>query len=293
MLKIRRILTAFLVVCLILVSCAAWAATEITTHKVAKAPVVDGSDQDDAWQGVKPVAIADTASGTKVLLRSVHTADQVFFLVQFPDDAENFLHMPWVWNATEKKYQSGAHREDTFVFKWNMMDRDVDLSNFSDDSYRADVWYWKANRTNPAGFADDKTQVLEDAPSKKGVEKLSKTGKKRYMSRLSDSGKAPYKEYTPTTYEGDLIDAFPVAIPEGSRADVHAKGVWSGGFRTIEFSRALNTGHDDDVQFDPAAGKSYLFGISIFSLYGNPLDTAMPNLYGMGRISEPLLLTFM
>ncbi len=292
MMHLRRLVVCSLVICLLLLANTAFAATEVPSTKVDKAPVLDGAAQDAAWKGLKPVVIADSASGKKILLRSVYTADQVFFLVQFPDAAENFLHKPWVWNAAEKKYATGPHRGDTFVFKWSMMDKDVDLTNFSDDSYRADVWYWKANRTNPAGFADDKTQVLADTPSKKSKEKVSATGKKRYLSRLSDAGKPPYKTYKPTAYEGDLVNAYPPGTPDGSRADVHAKGVWVGGFQTIEFARALNTGHDDDVQFDPAAGNAYLFGVSIFSLYGNPIETSTPNLYGMGRISEPLKLKF-
>ena len=292
MIHSRRIMAFFHVACFLFMASVAFAATDIPSAKVAKAPVIDGSAQDAAWSGVKPLIIVDSASGKKILFRSVYTADQVFFLVQFPDAAKNFLHKPWVWNAADKKYVTGAHREDTFVFKWNMMDKEVDLSSFSDDSYRADVWYWKANRTNPAGFADDKTQALADSPSKKSKEKVSATGKKRYLSRLSDAGEPPYKTYKPTAYEGDLIDAFPPGTPQGSRADVHAKGVWNGGFWFVEFARALNTSHDDDVQFDPAAGKAYQFGISIFSLYGNPLDATTPNLYGMGRISEPLRLKF-
>jgi len=292
MINVRKFLFCFAVVCLFPLVSVAFAAVDIPSVKVDKAPVVDGSAGDAVWSSVKPIAIADSASGKKILFRSVYTADKVFFLVQFPDAAQNFLHKPWVWNAAEKKYATGSPREDTFVFKWSMMDKDVDLSSFSDDSYRADVWYWKANRTNPAGFADDKTQVLADTPSKKSKEKVSSTGKKRYLSRISDAGKAPYNTYKPTAFEGDLIDAFPVGVPDGSRADVHAKGVWQGGFQTVEFARALNTGHDDDVPFDSASGKAYLFGVSIFSLYGNPLDTSMPNLYGMGRISEPLRLQF-
>ncbi len=292
MIKLRKRLVCSLVVCLFPMLSVASAAIDIPSARVDAAPVIDGSPGDAAWESVKPVAIADSASGKKVLLRSVYTADQVFFLVQFPDAAQNFLHKPWLWDADSKEYKTGPHREDTFVFKWNMMDKDVDLSNFSDDNYRADVWYWKANRTNPAGFADDKTQLLEGSASKKSKETVSTTGKKRYLSRISDAGKAPYKEYQPTAYEGDLVDAFPTGVPEGSRADVHAKGVWNGGFQTVEFARALNTGHDDDVQFDPAAGKPYLFGVSIFSLYGERLETSTPNLYGMGRISEPLRLKF-
>ncbi len=292
MIHLKKASLLFLVIGFFFMASVAFAAIDIPSVKVAKAPVLDGSAQDPAWLGVKPLVIVDQASGKKILLRSVYTADQVFFLVQFPDAAQNFLHKPWVWNAADKKYEMGAHREDTFVFKWNMMDKEVDLSSFSDDNYRSDVWYWKANRTNPAGFADDKTQVLADSPGKKSKEKISATGKKRYLSRLSDAGKPPYKTYNPAAYEGDLVDAFPEGTPQGSRADVHAKGVWSGGLWSVEFARNLNTGHDDDVQFDPAVGKSYLFGISIFSLYGNPPDTSTPNLYGLGRISEPLWLKF-
>ncbi|MCK4509798.1 MAG: hypothetical protein KAU27_14715 [Desulfuromonadales bacterium] len=292
MLHLMKVLVCCLVVCLFPVVSMVSAAIEVPSVKVDKTPILDGVVQDAAWKSIKPLVIADSASGKRILLRSVYTADQVFFLVQFPDAAQNFLHKPWVWNAAAKKYETGSAREDTFVFKWNMMDKDVDLSSFSDDNYRADVWYWKANRTNPAGFADDKTQVLGDSPAKKSKEKISATGKKRHLSRISDAGKGPYNKYQPKAYEGDLIDAFPVGAPDGSRADVHAKGVWGGGFQTIEFARALNTGHDDDVQFDPASGKAYLFGVSIFSLYGNPLDKSTSNLYGMGRISEPLKLKF-
>ena len=292
MIQVRKLMLCFFLVCLLPVVSLAFAAVDIPSFKVDTAPVVDGSVGDAVWSSVKPIAISDSASGKRILLRSVYTADKVFFLVQFPDAAQNFLHKPWVWDAAGEKYKTGSHREDTFVFKWSMMDKDVNLSNFSDDSYRADVWYWKANRTNPAGYADDKTQVLADSASKKSKEKISTTGKKRYLSRISDFGKAPYNTYQATVYEGDLVDAFSAGVPDGSRADVRAKGVWKGGFQTIEFARALKTGHDDDLQFDLATSKSYLFGISIFSLYGDRLETSTPNLYGMGRISEPLRLQF-
>lgn len=268
------------------------AALDVPSHKAAQAPVLDGSDADAAWQGVKPLAIRDGASGTMILLRSVYTADQVYFLVQFADPANNILHKPWVWNAAEKKYESGPHREDTFVFKWNMMNKDVDLSAFSDDDYLSDIWYFKGNRTNPSGYADDQTQTLSATPGKKSDELVSKTGKKRYLSRPADPGKAAYVDYKPSAYEGDLVDAFKPATPDGSRADVRAKGYWNKGLWFIEFGRKLNTGYDDDVQFNPAVGKPYLFGVSIFSLYGQPLDAGSPNLYGMGRISEPLYLQF-
>ena len=288
-----KLLVCSFMVCLFPLLGVAAAELEVPSVKVQKAPEVDGAGQDAVWAKVKPVTVKDSASGTNVLIRSVYTEDQVFFLVQFSDSAENFLHKPWVWNAAEKKYESGSHREDTFVFKWNMMDHDVNLSNFSDDDYRADVWYWKANRTNSAGYADDKSQVLAAKPIEKSTELTSTSGKARHLGRYSDAGKAAYKELKELTeYQGDLVDRYPASTPEGRRADVHAKGSWNGGFRTIEYARALNTGHDDDLQFEPASGKGYLFGVSIFSLYGRPHIVNSPNFYGRGRISEPLRLKF-
>lgn len=136
-----KLFVCTLMVCLLPMLGVAVAEIDILSVKVDTAPEVDGRAQDAAWNSVKPVAVADSASGSKILLRSVYTADRIFFLVQYPDSAENFLHKPWVWNAAEKKYEEGSHREDTFVFKWNMMDHDVNLSNFSDDDYQADVWY--------------------------------------------------------------------------------------------------------------------------------------------------------
>ncbi len=52
--------------------------------------------------------------------------------------------------------------------------------------------------------------------------------------------------------------------PEGSRADIRAKGVWREGRWTIEWARKLQTGHDDDVAFVP--GQSYDFVVSCYEM---------------------------
>ncbi len=266
----------------------------ITAHKTGTPPVLDGSCTDPAWQGIKPATIFDHTANTQFFLSSVYTDDKLFFCVRYKDMAENPFHKPWIWDKAEKKYVTGAHREDTFIFKWNMEDQEVNLSNFSDDSYTADVWYWKANRTNLAGYADDKHQILSDKNGKKATETVTASGKKRYLFRKSDSGKSAYKERgeAPTEKLTPLVNRYEPRKPEGSRGDIEAKGAWENGFWTIEFARKFNTGHDDDVQFDPKSGKDYLFGVSIFSLYGRPLVMDQPNRYGMGRISEPHLLVF-
>ena len=50
--------------------------------------------------------------------------------------------------------------------------------------------------------------------------------------------------------------------PLGSRGDLEFGAVWSAGYWTAEISRALDTGSDDDVQFDVA--EEYLFGVAAF-----------------------------
>jgi hypothetical protein len=226
-----------------------------------------------------------------IKLKTVYTDDMIYFLVQYPDSTEDKLHKPWVWNKDLEIYRAGKQREDTFIFKWNMEKREVDLSNFSDNNYTADLWYWKAHRTNPAGYADDKSQVFASEPGKKATELKSKTGKKRYLMRLGDTGKPAQKKQVLTEYKGDLKPQYIHTKPEGSRADVRAKGRWKQGTWTIEFGRKLTTGNADDVQFS-ALNKKYLFGVSIKSLYGEPFNDSAPNFYGQGRISEKLYLVF-
>lgn len=289
-----------LLMLLVLLPALAQAELQVNALKVAVGPLVDGDNSDAVWQQAKPVMINDQASKEALLLSAVYTDERVYFLVQYPDKAENPLHKPWMWDAAAERYVEGPHREDTFVFKWSMMAQDVNLSNFSDDDYRADVWYWKANRTNLAGYADDKMHVL--ASKKKQVkpgqeeedshELRSVSGKLHYLNRVADQGEPPYRKVARPEIKGEpVVNRFAPVVPSGSRGDVEAKGRWVSGFWVIEFSRKLQTGHADDIQFSPE--QSPLFGVSIFSLYGHELDAGSPNLYGMGRISEPLRLNFL
>lgn len=283
-----RIFTLFL----FLFPAGALATQTISVVKVSTPPVIDGAVHDDAWQKVKPIAIRDRVANVDILLRAVYAGDTVYFAVLYPDQAQNPFHKPWIWDDQLKAYTEGPHREDTFVFKWNLEKKEVDLSTFSDDSYRSDVWYWKANRSNPAGYADDKIDTLSDNPAAKATEVISRTGKKRYLLRLGDQGSEAMNELPrPGTLTTPLVNRYPELKPTGSRADVRAKGVWNGGFWIIEFARKLQTGQNDDIQFSSKGGP-YLFGVSIFSLYGNKIDKAQPNFYGMGEISEPLHLIF-
>jgi hypothetical protein len=280
----------FFCVCIFLLAGISQASQSLVAVKVKTAPIIDGSGQDKVWSHAKELTVMDKRTNAKISLKTVFTDDMVFFLVQYPDSYEDRLHKPWVWDKELKAYMLGPQREDTFTFKWNMENKEVDISNFSDDSYTADVWYWKANRTDPAGYADDKSHVLASQPGKKAKELTSKTGKKRYLMRLGDEGQPAQKKRILPSYQGDVQDQYEPSLPDGSHADIQAKGIWKNGYWTIEFGRKFNTGHADDIQFDPVSGKNYQFGVSIAGLYGEPVDKAKPHWYGQGRISEKLYL---
>ena len=278
--------------CIVIVSGPAHSAQYIIAAKVEHAPVIDGHGKDNAWKSAHAIAVIDQMTGGEVIVMAVYSREMIYFLVQYPDSSENRLHKPWVWDKELKAYKIGPQREDTFNFKWNMEDSEVDLSNFSDDAYSADIWYWKANRTDTAGYADDKLHILASTPGKKATELVSKSGQKRYLMRLGDEGRSAGKKRIIMDYQDDVENQYEPVTPEGSRADIRAKGVWKEGVWTIEFGRKLKTGHKDDIQFDSASHRSYQFGISIAGMYGERIDKTKPYWYGQGRISETLYLVF-
>ncbi|UCE79783.1 MAG: hypothetical protein JSV13_03870 [Nitrospiraceae bacterium] len=276
---------------IVLVTAPVYGAQDIVATKAAKAPTLDGSGDDAVWAKAQTYTIHDERMKADITLKALYANNMVFFLVQYPDRTEDRLHKPWVWNKELEIYKPGNQREDTFIFKWNMEKHEVDLSNFADNNYVADVWYWKAHRTNPAGYSDDKSQVFSSESGKKATEIISRTGKKRYLMRLGDAGTSAQKKQVLTDYAGDVQPQYVSRQPSGSRADVKAKGVWKNGQWTIEYERKLVTGNADDVQFSNLK-KKYLFGVSIKSLYGEEFDNSVPNFYGQGRISEKLYLVF-
>ncbi|MBU2559860.1 hypothetical protein KKA03_03105, partial [archaeon] len=60
---------------------------------------------------------------------------------------------------------------------------------------------------------------------------------------------------------GTTVPGYILQSPAGSRADIESKGIWLEGRWHVEQKRALDTGHNDDVQFDIKA--IYRFGIAV------------------------------
>lgn len=254
-------------------------------------PVIDGKADEPAWKQARRIITHDNVANIDIKLKAVYDDRNIYFLVVFPDPDESRLHKAWVWNKETRMYETGPQREDTFIFKWNMGEKQGNLSIHGDASHVADVWFWKANRTDPAGFADDKMHHFSEDALPRAMKVISETGKTMFLKRTADRGASAYQSTLPVKYAGDRISHYVSRSPKGSRGDIRSKGVWFDGKWTIEFARKLQTGHEDDVQFHTE--RTYRFGAIRHEIAGrkpNP-DTSQP-LYGAGDISEELTLKF-
>jgi hypothetical protein len=246
---------------------------------------------DEAWSKARPLVTHDPIAGIDITLRAVHTAEEIHFLVEYPDATENREHKTLVWDAATGTYQTGPAREDTLVLKWSLEPFPVDLTLLSDDPYQADVWYWKAHRTDPVGFADDKIQVYSDGELPESARLISRSGRAFYLTRNGDEGQSAYRPLVYDAHGKDEMLKYENRQPSGSRADIRAKGRWSDGKWTIELTRRLDTGHPDDVQFDTS--QRYQFGVSRFEIAGRKPESGTDEpKFGCGEITEPLWLHF-
>ena len=264
---------------------------QLVSIKVDQAPAVDGKDDEDIWSRTKTLSVHDPIAAIDIQLKSVYTDEWIFLLVKFPDETENRAHKTLNWNKDLGVYRTGFKREDTFLLKWSMEPYPVDLSIAAEKPYKADIWYWKAHRTDPVGYADDKMHVYGARKTDTAKKLLSRSGQRFYLDRPGDAGESAYETQVYEEYMKDDMPRYRHRQPQGSRADVRAKGVWADGRWTIEFSRKLDTAHVDDVQFDPAL--NYQFGVSRYEIAGkrpNP-KLEQPN-YESGEIGEQLSLIF-
>jgi len=254
-------------------------------------PVIDGIASDPAWENAQVLTTLDKSNGLPIMIKAVYTAADIFLLVSFPDPDESRTHKSWVWDKGRQFYTVGNDREDIFVFKWNMEPKPVDLSIRSDSPYRADIWYWKACRTDGVGYADDKSHVYSKTEDRNATKIVSRSGETMYLLRAGDEGESAYQINLISDYQGDIIPRYTLKQPTGSRGDVRARGVWQNGRWTVELARKLVTGNQDDIQFAP--GKKYLFGVSRYEIAGREPNAKLSEpLYGTGDVNEILWLAF-
>ena len=261
----------------------------LNSTSVSKISDIDPNPQNTIWSNAPAITTLDYATGRLITIKSVHTKSDIAFLVMFPDKTKSVSHKTLKWDKAEGVYRQLPDREDSFIFKWSMVGNKANLSIQKPIAHKADIWYWKAQRTNPIEHADDKMQIFQKGSLKGSAKVLSSDKGDYYLLRKSDEGTSAYKENLYYEYEGNVIQKYTYKEPSGSRGDIAAKGIWKDGIWVIMFSRKLNTGSSDDLQFK--IGDTYLFGVSLYEIAGGNVDKTLTQpLYKAGDVYDHILL---
>jgi hypothetical protein len=132
-----------------------------------------------------------------------------------------------------------------------------------------DVWHWKASRTNPQGYAMDRShRYSKEQWQGKGKSHKDRSGESIWIARPEDAGDTvEKKQAAPATKGADKVPQYLAGVPTGSAADVKAKGAWADGWWTLELERKLDTGHPDDTKF--VIGQAYKMAISTHDRTGD------------------------
>ena len=260
------------------------ATLKLEAKRVQALPVIDGQGNDPAWKtalalDLNAIGVWGTSVGTsaKVTIKSVHTDSHIAFLVRWEDATrDDKAHKPWVWNAEKKAYEQGKEQEDAMALAFEHTGPfTADMLSPVDAVW--DLWTWKATRSDPVGYALDKTHRYSTIkPEGKAKEHRSRTGTPVWIQRPDDSGESTQKSVkAPLAHSGDVLAAYAIKEPAGSGADVRAKGIWENGYWTVELLRKLNTGHPDDTAFDPA--RTYDMAVAVQDRTGD-MDKSSTNI---------------
>ncbi|MBO0614157.1 ethylbenzene dehydrogenase-related protein [Thiothrix fructosivorans] len=234
------------------------------------APQLDGAAED--WQDITATTLKLTYIGkpelTKtVLLKAGIFGDEVFFYTTWEDSTQDILHKPSVWDEAQQKYVEGPQLEDRFALEFAMKG-DYDANWFSGKEFTADMWNWKAARTNPIGISHDKITIISKQPMTESYKATLPDGSNLYINRPTDLGGEPYATKRYFKKQQDIMPKYaPLEkLPEGVD-DIKAKGVWKDGYWHLEQRRKLNTGHEDDVRF--TLGSTVKGAVAVFDHDGS------------------------
>ncbi len=100
------------------------APTKLTVKavKVDTSPKLDGQGSDAVWRQAKPATI-HTKNGADLVLRTVYTADSIYFLATWKDWTPQKGLLYWEYDG--QKWHSNLNEDDKISFIWNI-DRSID-----------------------------------------------------------------------------------------------------------------------------------------------------------------------
>ncbi|MBK8902547.1 MAG: hypothetical protein IPM53_15270 [Anaerolineaceae bacterium] len=247
--------------------------------------------------------------GSAVTVKAAYDGTNLIIRAEWEDPTMSLLKNAWTWDGTAftksgdedrimihfpiENYPEFASKGCTEACHNTADDPETWYMATGEEAYRLDQWHWKAARTNPIGFADDKwvTVQLDPADVESAHQGDAKEGGGD-SANVNEDGTGPaYMHSTDLSSQYILVgDEMPVdtsllepgmVIPgyllaplAGSRGDVLAQGTWENGRWVVVMMRALDTGNEDDVIFIPP--RPVPFGLSIVDDGGGLKHTNAP-----------------
>jgi hypothetical protein len=181
----------------------------------------------DAWKDAQPLTVKVLGGknlpggSTEVSIRSVHTDDMVYFLVQYKDATDSIQRGPWqkqadgTWkqlkDPNDKGGDANLYYEDKLALLWNISSPTFEQRGClaachtgegkpygnkytASAGERLDMWHWKGVRTGSVGQVDDQyvdgTKYDKEKAPEAGRKSDPKTGG-GYTNNVSDDKKGP------------------------------------------------------------------------------------------------------
>lgn len=144
-------------------------------------PVLDGKGSDPVWKETQAVTIP-IKNDDPVILKTVHTKDEVFFLARYKDSSHDYIDVPWIYDGTKwdqgrisdqfafffefddsiKDFRSKGFEVMDYGFKWKDKLWEFGIRGAKDSKgvwpgayAKADVWMMHSAISSPFGQGDD------------------------------------------------------------------------------------------------------------------------------------------
>jgi len=215
----------------------------IVADLAGEAPVLDGSDNDEAWSRAQRAAFSIPDTGLTVEAAAVADGHRLYVLFSWPDSDPSWQYRPWSWNEDSGRYLRTDLFDDGVAIRWQM-----DTAN-GNTRQEFDLWVWRAGREGAGSHASDMILLVDDDPfyMASDVRRKSLSSWARFDF---DRGRLPFQIVLPSSFSGPEIASYVPCRPDGSASDVRGVGSWVEGRWVVELARVLNTGNEDDVPFN-------------------------------------------
>jgi len=270
--------------------------------------------RDLPWGDAEPLSVTLSnghgfdGGRTELTLKAMYDDQELFMLAEWLDPTEDIQYWPWRRTADGWEHLFTDFKDETVYYEDKLgivfpVTADPVFENFgcavhchqtsrmpyglkgTDEEHPLDVWHWKASRTDPAGYVDDKFWRGRDLSAKEGGRHADPTDDGGYAKNKNEDGTLPkwlpaddsavrrgailkegalpYSEEAAGRFPvGAVIPGIVVARAIGDRGSVRCESHYENGRWQLFMRRDLDTKSEYDVVFRP--GGRHRFACAAF-----------------------------